>query len=163
MRYFIENKWLYSEDEIDAAYEQGYEDGKNLALEESNEDDFKSRNEDNPYHSVWIDNARIFGFFKNPFCRYYLTQSKIIMEHGVFSEISEPILLYRVTKSWVERSIGQRLFGVGNIVVKTSKHEYVLKNVKNPKTVNAVILKYVDLNRKDRVKISEFSSERGFE
>lgn len=173
MRLFLNGRWMYSEDEIDSAYNQGYEDGKVLALEEEEDDEkdneveeydeFAQRTEQQPYHDVWCDNKRCFGRVRNPFCKYHLTKSKIIIQRGLIREISEPILLYRVVKSVLSRTLIQRLFGTGDIIIKTAQHEYVLKNVFEPRKVNAVILKFVDLNRKDRVRISEWATERDIE
>jgi uncharacterized membrane protein YdbT with pleckstrin-like domain len=52
-------------------------------------------------------------------CTYRITTRRIVVETGVLSKRLEQIDLYRIVDYTVERSLGQRLLGTGNLVLKT--------------------------------------------
>ncbi|MBX3225784.1 MAG: PH domain-containing protein [Labilithrix sp.] len=49
---------------------------------------------------------------------YKITTQRVVIETGVFSKRMEQIDLYRVVDYVVERPIGQRIMGTGNIVLE---------------------------------------------
>lgn len=117
--------------------------------------DSEKRKENNKtYKEIWSDNSRFCFFFKNPFCRYYLTKSEIVLEQGLLKEISTPIPLYRIIKISLTRNLFQRFFGIGDIKITTHSNEYILKNILAAKNVNALLLKNLNEDKRDKVKIS---------
>jgi uncharacterized membrane protein YdbT with pleckstrin-like domain len=52
-------------------------------------------------------------------CHYRITSRRIVVETGVLSKRLEQIDLYRINDYTVERPFFQRLFGTGNIVLKS--------------------------------------------
>jgi uncharacterized membrane protein YdbT with pleckstrin-like domain len=50
---------------------------------------------------------------------YRITSRRIVVETGVLSKKLEQIDLYRVADYTVERPIGQRIMGTGNLMLKT--------------------------------------------
>ncbi|MGC4064769.1 MAG: PH domain-containing protein [Polyangiaceae bacterium] len=50
---------------------------------------------------------------------YRITTRRIVVESGVLSKKLEQIDLYRIADYTVERPIGQRLMGTGNLLLKT--------------------------------------------
>jgi uncharacterized membrane protein YdbT with pleckstrin-like domain len=51
--------------------------------------------------------------------RYQVTTRRVVVESGVLSKRLEQVDLYRVTDYQVERPLGQRLLGTGNLVLLT--------------------------------------------
>lgn len=49
--------------------------------------------------------------------RYEVTNERLIVEYGILNKRTEEIELFRVQDLSVERSIFDRMFGVGNIVI----------------------------------------------
>ena len=49
---------------------------------------------------------------------YKITTQRVVIEQGVFSKRMEQIDLYRIVDYVVERPLGQRLMGTGNIVLE---------------------------------------------
>ncbi|HEX2882814.1 MAG TPA: PH domain-containing protein [Polyangiaceae bacterium] len=50
---------------------------------------------------------------------YRITSRRVVVETGVLSKKMEQVDLYRISDYTVERPIGQRLVGTGNILLKT--------------------------------------------
>lgn len=55
--------------------------------------------------------------------RYRITTQRIVIDHGLFSKRMEQVDLYRITDYVLERPFGQRMFGTGNIVLKTLERD----------------------------------------
>jgi len=51
---------------------------------------------------------------------YKITTQRVVIEHGVLSKRMEQIDLYRVLDYVVERPLGQRMLGTGNIVLEAA-------------------------------------------
>lgn len=51
--------------------------------------------------------------------RYRLTTRRVVVETGVLGKRMEQVDLYRVSDYTVERPIGQRLLGTGNLILRT--------------------------------------------
>jgi uncharacterized membrane protein YdbT with pleckstrin-like domain len=49
--------------------------------------------------------------------RYEVSNQRLIVEYGILNKRTEEIELYRVQDLSVERSLFDRMFGVGNIVI----------------------------------------------
>jgi uncharacterized membrane protein YdbT with pleckstrin-like domain len=50
---------------------------------------------------------------------YRITNHRIVIESGVLSKRMEQVDLYRVSDYTVERPLGQRLLGTGNLILQT--------------------------------------------
>ena len=110
----------------------------------------------NSITKIWYDTKRILGM-PISFTKYALSEDRLFIDKGLFTVTSEEILLYRVRDLSVRQTLGQRIFGVGTILVhssdKTSPH-LEIENVKNPFEVKELIHKNVEemkLTRKMRV------------
>ena len=85
----------------------------------------------------WSDRSRIFGL-PITFTKYSMSDDRIFCEKGLLNMKFEEILLYRVRDISMKITLGQRIFGVGSILLQSSdKTAPVLeiKNVKNPRQV----------------------------
>lgn len=110
---------------------------------------------------IWKDRKRFWGMPLS-FTRYALSDDRLFLSVGFLNIKDEEILLYRVRDISVQRSLGQRIFGVGTIIVNSSdktKPVLELKNVKDPTGVKELIHTQVeDMKDRRRVRYNEVSS-----
>jgi uncharacterized membrane protein YdbT with pleckstrin-like domain len=60
----------------------------------------------------------LVAFIRTRGIHYKITSQRIVIEQGVFSKRMEQVDLYRVIDYVVERPLGQRIMGTGNIVLE---------------------------------------------
>ena len=110
---------------------------------------------------IWNDRKRYLGMPLS-FTRYGLSEDRLFLSVGFLNIKDEEILLYRVRDISVNRTLGQRLFGVGTVTVTSSdKSNPVLeiKNIKDPTTVKELIHDQVEeMKDRRRVRYSEIAS-----
>ena len=109
---------------------------------------------------IWQDKKRpIFGL-PISFTTYTLLENKLIIDSGILATHQEEIKLYRILDFNVERKLFQRLFNVGDILIRSgdaSMPKCVLKDVKNPFDVKEIISKKVEEERNQkRVRTGEY-------
>jgi uncharacterized membrane protein YdbT with pleckstrin-like domain len=107
---------------------------------------------------LWHDRRRRLGLPLS-FTRYALSEDRLFLSIGFFNLKDEDILLYRVRDLSLQRTLWQRIFGVGTITVSSSDKTMptlVIKNVKKPAYVKELIHDQVE-NAKiaRRVRIGE--------
>ena len=101
---------------------------------------------------LWEDRRRWMGLPLS-FTRYRLTEDRLFVETGALNTKSDEILLYRVRDLSVTISLGQRLFGVGTVIVDSSDKSLPraeLKNVKHPREVKELIHQRVEAAKAHR-------------
>ena len=110
---------------------------------------------------IWKDRKRYLGLPLS-FTRYAVSDDRLFLSTGLLNIRDEEILLYRVRDLSLNRSLGQRIFGVGTIVVTSSdKSQPVLqiKNVKDPAGVKELIHTQVEeMKIRRRVRVNEVST-----
>ena len=105
---------------------------------------------------IWSDTKRILGM-PITFTKYALSEDRLFINKGLLTLTTEEILLYRVRDLSVKQTLGQRLFGVGTILVQSSDKTsptLEIENVKTPFDVKEMIHENVEkmkLERKMRV------------
>ena len=95
---------------------------------------------------LWKDRKRYFGLPLS-FTRYSLSEDRLFLSVGFLNIKDDEILLYRVRDIDTERTLWQRMFGVGTVTVVSSDKtmpNLVLKNVKDPVFVKELIHKQVE-------------------
>lgn len=107
---------------------------------------------------LWQDRKRHFGLPLS-FTRYAMSEDRLFLSTGLFSIRDDVVLLYRVRDIDTRRSLFQRIFGLGTIIVmstdKTSPN-LVLKNVKDPVMVRELIHNQVEeMKMKRRIRYGE--------
>ena len=111
---------------------------------------------------LWKDRKRYFGLPLS-FTRYSLSDDRLFVSEGFLTIKDDEILLYRVRDIDTRRSLWQRLFGVGTVVVASSDKtmpNLVLKNIKDPIMVKELIHKQVEENKiKRRVRFGEIMTD----
>ncbi len=110
----------------------------------------------------WTDRKRFLGMALS-FTRYALSEDRLFLSIGFFSVKDEEVLLYRVRDISVQRTLWQRLFGVGTITVSSSDKStpiVVLKNIKDPLAVKELIHENVEETKiKRRVRFGELMTD----
>ena len=111
---------------------------------------------------LWKDRKRYFGLPLS-FTRYSLSEDRLFVSEGFLNLKDDEILLYRVRDIDTNRSLWQRLFGVGTVVVVSSDKSMpnlVLKNIKDPIFVKELIHSQVEEAKiKRRVRFGEIMTD----
>ena len=107
---------------------------------------------------IWKDRKRYFGM-PISFTRYSLSEDRLFLSVGLLNIKDDEILLYRVRDIDTSRSLWQRLFGVGTVIVMSSDKSMptlVLKNIKDPVAVKELIHQQVEeMKIRRRVRFGE--------
>ena len=107
---------------------------------------------------IWTDRKRFMGMPLS-FTRYAMSNDRLFMSIGFLNIEDEEILLYRVRDITTNRSLWQRIFGVGSVTVMSSDKtlpNLVLKNIKAPMQVKELIHEQVEqMKLKRRVRVGE--------
>ena len=111
---------------------------------------------------LWKDRKRYFGLPWS-FTRYMLSEDRLFISVGFLNIKDDEILLYRVRDIDTNRTLWQRLFGVGTVTVMSSDKTMptlVLQNVKDPVFVKELIHKQVEeMKIKRRVRFGEIMTD----
>ena len=111
---------------------------------------------------LWKDRKRYFGLPLS-FTRYSLSEDRLFTSVGFLNIKDDEILLYRVRDIDTSRSLWQRIFGVGTVVVMSSDKSMpnlVLKNIKDPVMVKELIHNQVEeMKLKRRVRFGEIMTD----
>ena len=112
-----------------------------------------------PINYLWKDRKRILGL-PITFTRYRLSEDRIFRETGLLNLKEEEVLLYRVRDLELKRSLFQRIFGVGSVIVHSSDKTMPtleLKNIRIPREVKEMIFRQVeDCKAQRRMRTMEF-------
>ena len=107
---------------------------------------------------IWKDRKRFFGMPLS-FTRYAMSEDRLFTSVGFLNIKDDEILLYRVRDIDTSRSLWQRLFGVGTVVVMSSDKSMptlTLKNIKDPVAVKELIHEQVEeMKLRRRVRVGE--------
>ena len=115
---------------------------------------------------LWSDRKRRMGLPLS-FTKYKLSEDRIFCETGFLNLHEEEILLYRVRDLELKLSLGQRLFGVGSVVIHSSDKTNAnleLKNIKRPREVKEQIYRQVESCKESRrMRTMEMVGDDGYE
>jgi len=107
---------------------------------------------------LWRDRKRHLGLPLS-FTKYTLTEDRIFVETGLLNTALEEVLLYRVRDIGMKISIGQRIFGVGTVILVSSDKtapKLELKNIRSPRIVKEQIHQQVEeMKLKRRMRVGE--------
>ena len=101
---------------------------------------------------LWSDRKRYLGMPLS-FTKYKLTDDRIFCETGFLNLHEEEILLYRVRDLELKISLGQRIFGVGSVLIHSSdktSSSLELRSIKNPREVKEQIYQRVEACKEAR-------------
>ena len=101
------------------------------------------------FEPIWKDRKRFLGMPLS-FTKYEITADRLITHHGLFHTTTDEILLYRILDIKLTRSLGQKILGVGTIILYSADKSHnmmEIKNIKKPKEVRKFISKAVEQER----------------
>jgi len=109
--------------------------------------------------SLWSDRLRHLGLPLS-FTQYTMTEDRLLVSTGFLNIHEEEVLLYRVRDICLHLSLGQRLFGVGSVVLQssdTTAPTLELRNIAHPRQVKEQISRQVELCKNSRrMRYSEY-------
>ncbi len=112
---------------------------------------------------IWKDRKRPFLGLPWSFTKYELTEQKLIINKGFLNVSEEEVRLYRFVDVTMTQTLGQRIFGVGNLHCETndrSSGNFVIELVKNPRQVKEILSDAVEAERdRKRVSVREFMAD----
>ena len=112
---------------------------------------------------IWKDRKRPFLGLPWSFTKYELTEQKLIINKGFLNVCEEEVRLYRFVDVTMTQTLGQRIFGVGNLHCETndrSSGNFVIELVKNPRQVKEILSDTVEAERdRKRVSVREFMAD----
>ncbi len=107
---------------------------------------------------LWRDRKRWLGL-PLTFTSYALTTNKLLVNTGLFNLREEEVRLYRIKDISLSRTLADRLFGVGTLLVQSSDASIPVvevKHVKHPQKVKEVLSQCVeDCRRRNGIRTSE--------
>ncbi len=98
---------------------------------------------------IWKDRKRILGM-PITFTKYEVSDSRLTHSKGLLRTESNELLLYRIMDIRMTRTLGQKLFGVGTIMLYSadqSNNVFLLENIKKPNEVRKFLSKLVEEER----------------
>lgn len=103
-------------------------------------------------NSIWYDRKRTLFGLPLSFTKYELTDDRLFIEEGFFNTIYNEVRLYRITDVQLTRSLLQKMFGVGTIIVHSSDaslKNFKIKSIKNSNNIIEILSKQVEIQRKE--------------
>ena len=108
---------------------------------------------------LWSDRKRWLGM-PLTFTKYSLSEDRFFVKKGFLNQTFEELLLYRIRDISLKRSLGQRIFGVGTIMLyasDTTTPSLEIKNVKDSEGVKELIHRNVEeAKQKRRMRVGEY-------
>lgn len=101
---------------------------------------------------LWSDRKH-FMWFPFSFTTYYIENDRLMIKEGLLSTTINETLLYRIVDLTFHQSLAGKIFGTGDIIVKSKADatpELVLKNIKKPLKVRNMLSQIVEESRQKR-------------
>ena len=109
---------------------------------------------------IWSDRKRWLFGLPWSFTRYRLYDDKFVIDTGFFTRREDEIRLYRILDISLNRTFGERLFGLGTIHCCTgdkTSPEFDIKHIKNSRELKDILSDMIEEEReKRRVGTREF-------
>ncbi len=98
---------------------------------------------------LWHDRKRYFGL-PISFTKYSMSEDRLFVETGLLNLEQNEVRLYRILDLQLKRSLAQRIFGVGSIIVSSSDKSlgtFEIRNVKHSANVKEMLSVQVEQQR----------------
>ncbi len=98
---------------------------------------------------LWSDRKRHLGL-PISFTKYSMSEDRLFVESGFLNLVQNEVRLYRILDLQLKRSLGQRIFGVGSIIVSSSDKSlgtFEIRNIKNSANVKEMLSVQVEQQR----------------
>ena len=99
----------------------------------------------------WYDRKRLWCGLPWTFTKYGMSDDRLFVQTGLFNTHEMEVRLYRVLNLRLDRSLSQRIFGMGTIHVDSSDRDlkcFELKNIRDSQGVKELISEQVEIERK---------------
>ncbi|MCQ2466128.1 MAG: PH domain-containing protein [Clostridia bacterium] len=101
---------------------------------------------------LWKDKKRYLGL-PISFTTYTFDNNRLYIRSGFFKTTEDEILLYRILDISLKKTLGQKIFGVGSVILNTADKTspvVELKNIKNPDRVRKALSTLVEKERDEK-------------
>lgn len=105
---------------------------------------------------IWTDRKRTIFGLPLSFTKYTLDEERLFIKTGFLNQKEDEVRLYRIMDVSLERSFGQRIFGVGTIHCSSGDKtmgNFDIKSVKKARDVKEMISMRVEEER-DRKRVT---------
>lgn len=92
-------------------------------------------------------------WFPLSFTSYYIEDDRLMIKQGLLSITLDETLLYRIIDISFKQTLAGKIFGTGNVILKTkadASGEIVLENIAKPLEVRKMLSKLVEESRDRR-------------
>lgn len=112
---------------------------------------------------LWRERKRTLFGLPLSFTVYTLTEDKLLIEKGILNKVQEEVRLYRIIDLTLNRSLEERIFGLGTIHCCSgdrSTPEFDILRVKKSQVVKDLLSETVEnARKKNRIGTREFISD----
>ncbi|MBQ8857983.1 MAG: PH domain-containing protein [Lachnospiraceae bacterium] len=101
---------------------------------------------------LWQDRKHHL-WFPISFTSYYIEDDRLMIKKGFFNTTLDETLLYRIIDISFQQTLAGKIFGTGNVILKTkadASGEIVLENIAKPFEVRKMLSKLVEESRNKR-------------
>lgn len=101
---------------------------------------------------LWKDRKHHL-WFPISFTSYYIEDDRLMIKKGLLSTTLDETLLYRIIDISFQQTLAGKIFGTGNVILKTkadASGEIVLENIAKPLEVRKMLSKLVEESRDRR-------------
>lgn len=102
-------------------------------------------------NTLWEARKRLLLFgLPWTFTKYKLNEDRFFVRTGLFNLKEDEVRLYRILDVQLKRSFGQRIFGLGTIVVHSSDRslgDFEIKNIKDSVNVKELLSEAIEEQR----------------
>lgn len=101
---------------------------------------------------LWKDRKHHL-WFPISFTSYYIEDDRLMIKKGLLSTTLDETLLYRIVDITFQQSFAGKIFGTGNIILRTkadASGEIILENIAKPLEVRKMLSKMVEESRDRR-------------
>lgn len=101
---------------------------------------------------LWKDRKHHL-WFPLSFTNYYVEDDRLMIKKGLLSTTLDETLLYRIIDISFKQTLAGKIFGTGNVILKTkadASGEIILENIAKPLEVRKMLSKLVEESRDKR-------------
>lgn len=101
---------------------------------------------------LWQDRKHHL-WFPISFTSYYIEDDRLMVKKGLLNTTLDETLLYRIIDISFQQTLAGKIFGTGNVILKTkadASGEIVLENIAKPLEVRKMLSKLVEESRDKR-------------
>lgn len=99
---------------------------------------------------IWQDRKRTIFGLPLSFTKYELTKDRLLIRTGLLTTKEEEVRLYRILDIALQRTLGQRIFGVGSIRIQSSDRtagDFTITSIKRSAEVKEMLSDMVEQER----------------